>query len=510
MKNLDKKEERKSTITTYFRITVIACSVLFQVVLTAWLTWVLSEGGLVFFVLSEILGLFVIFFFVKKHGSSSFRVAWIVIILVAPFMGCILFWSWGRINFNKKEKGSLDRAFSEGFKELSSDLDKRYLLKDKNVRALEKCGYPLYENTKAKYFSEGALFFDSLIEDLKKAKKYIFLSFFIIDEDSLWEEIYIILKEKIRQGVEVRLMYDDVGCFFKISDSFQFKLIKEGINVVVFNPATRYLSDFYLNYRNHQKTVVIDGEVGYTGGVNIADEYINRIERFGYWKDCGIRIEGEAAKSLLVNFLQMWNLSTHTEECEYKKYISEKESISDGHFQPYADGPGNNDNTALDVIRNAIAGAKERIWFTTPYLVIDPELTADICLASKSGVEVVIVTPYIQDKSYVKYVNRNQYKHLIKNGVKIYEYSPGFIHSKLVLADTNFATVGSINLDFRSLYFHYENGIAIYNSSVINDIENDIEEIIRVSKRVTLETIKAYPIYKRALGSVLNVFSPLM
>ena len=517
LRNTNTTHDRNSALTTYLRIGIIALAIVAQLVLMILITNFLRATAAPIYVALDILAMVTVFTLINKHDSSTYRMAWIVIVLITPIIGMALYWLWGRVDFNKKERGALGTAFDNGFmlmpanKQQLDTFTERYPQDAPYVNALTRAQYPLYTDTDARYFPIGEDYFEQLIADLEKAEKFIFIQYFIVATGQLWNRMHEILLRKIHQGVEVRLLYDDVGCFFKIPDGFEKGLRAEGFKVAIFSPAHRFVSSFYLNYRNHEKIVVIDGQIGYAGGVNLADEYVNINSKLGHWKDVGIRLDGSAVRSLAIIFFQMWNIATKNQEGDYSRYLIEKPVTGRGYFQPYADGPCNNPkNPALDLIRQAAGGARQYLWFTTPYLVIDQELSSMLCLAARGGVDVRIITPAICDHWYVGLVNRHNYRHLVKNGVQVYEYTPGFMHGKLMLWDDRCATVGSVNLDFRSLYLHYENGVLICDAPVLQDIRQDMEQTMALCHRITMEDIQKRPWYQKLLAAVFNLFSPLM
>jgi cardiolipin synthase len=518
-----KKDPRKKNgptgaYETYLRIAVIAVAVLFQLGLLLLINYFLQATSVVLYLILDLLAVITVFSLINKHDSSAYRIAWIVVILFTPVFGLLLYGVWGNVDMNKREHGRLDRSFDNGFAHLDaaggalSEFRATHPEQSPFATGLAASRFPLYKDTRCRYFPIGEEYFDALIADLEQAEKFIVMEYFIVAEGVLWDRIHDVLRRKAAAGVEVRLLYDDVGCFFKISSNFDKVLRAEGIQTAMFNPAHRFISSFYLNYRNHQKIVVIDGRVGYTGGVNIADEYINVDSKLGHWKDVGIRMEGSAVRSLSVIFFQMWDITTHDVGEDYSPYLTEEPAEgAAGWFQPYADGPANNpSNPAQDLIRQAAGGARRTLWMTSPYLIIDQELISDFCLAAKGGVDVRIVVPAIPDHWYVGLVNRHNYRPLVEAGVRLYEYTPGFVHGKLMLVDDRCATVGSVNLDFRSLYLHYENGVFLCDAPVIEDIRRDIEETMAVSHEITLADIKGRPLVQKLLGSLFNLLSPLM
>lgn len=510
--------EAAGALATYLRIGIIALMVLVQLALMWVVTYFLRTSAAFIYVLFDIVALFTVVSLVNKHDSSAYRIAWLVIVLTIPIFGLLLYFAWGRIDFSKKERGAVKESFAAGFAHLQQDGDTAAAFAREcpgcktYAGALKENGYPLYRGTDARYFPSGEEYFAQLEQDLKEAKAFIFIEYFIIATGVLWDRIHKILLEKLRQGVEVRVLYDDVGCFFRIPDNFDRLLKAEGFQAAVFSPAHRFASDLYMNYRNHQKIVVIDGQVGYCGGINLGDEYINVHSKLGHWKDVGIRLSGSAVRSLTVTFLQMWDISAHHVGEDFSRYLVEQPAPgAEGYFQPYADGPANNPrNPALDLIRQAAGGARDYLWLTSPYLIIDHDLSDDLCLTARSGVDVRIITPAVPDHWYVGLVNRENYRHLLEAGVRIYEYTPGFIHAKLMVFDDRCATVGSVNLDFRSLYLHYENGVFLCGAPAVAEVKKDIEHTLSLSREITLEEVLRRPWYRKLAGAVFNLFAPLM
>lgn len=353
--------------------------------------------------------------------------------------------------------------------------------------------------------------FARLIEELKKAESYIFLEYFIVEEGQMWNTILDVLTQKAAQGVEVRCMYDDVGCFFRLPKDYPAKLEKRGIQCAVFNPFVPFLSAMQ-NNRDHRKIAVIDGKVAFTGGVNLADEYINAISRFGHWKDAACMLEGEAAWGFTLIFLQMWSTCCRTQEGFAKYYPWKAQPCpvkSDGLVQPYADSPMDRENVGEHVYLQIIHNAKRYLYINTPYLIVDDTVASALKLAAKSGVDVRIVTPHIWDKKLVHITTRSYYRDFIKAGIKIYEYSNGFIHSKTFVSDDEVATVGTTNLDFRSLYLHFECGVWMYRSRAVEQIKADFLNTLKICQPVSEQDCRV-GLIKQIFQDVLKLFAPLM
>jgi cardiolipin synthase len=369
----------------------------------------------------------------------------------------------------------------------------------------------VYVHTQTDYFPSGEAFFERALRELEKAEHYVFLEFFILRQGVMFDPIIEILERKARQGVDVRLIYDDLGCFMSLPPDYRRQLQRRGIKCIVFNPFTPLLSSLQ-NNRDHRKILSIDGKVAFTGGINLADEYINAYERFGHWKDAAIMLEGEAAWSLTLIFLQMWNLEQKQKD-DYRAFYPWKdkpcEISSDGYVQPYADSPIDEENVGENVYIQIINNAKNYVYINTPYLVVDENLTSALTLAAKSGVDVRIITPYRWDKKLVHMTTRSYYHQLVSAGVKVYEYSSGFNHSKTFVSDDKVATVGTTNLDFRSLYLHFECGVWLYKNQAVQKIKEDFLKTIPISHQITRENC-AGNAFLRVVQDILRLFAPLM
>ncbi len=454
---------------------------------------------------------------ISKDMNPAAKLAWIVPILLFPMFGGFLWIFYGRAHFSKdfrirytKVEYAVRRAFSsegEAYEDLKKENE---AIASHSYYISNASRTPLFVNTDTKYFATGESFYESLLEELEKAEKFIFLEYFIIEEGVMWNSILDILKRKVEAGVEVRLLYDDVGCIDRMSKKYNKYINELGIRTIVFNRVFPVFATLY-NYRDHRKITVIDGKVGYTGGINLADEYINADKDKMHWKDAAVRIEGEAVWSLTVTFLQMWNSSKYTED-NYKKYKYEftKNTFSDGYVQPYKDEPLDRELVGEYVYMNILNTAKKYVYFYTPYLIIDYELRTALTLAAKRGVDVRLVLPGVPDKKAVYALTQSYYPDLISNGVKIYQYKKGFIHSKCCLCDDEVATVGSINLDYRSLYHHFENGIYFYKSSICKELKADMEKTFEECEFITMEWCKDKVFRYKVFWPVLKLLSPMI
>ena len=375
----------------------------------------------------------------------------------------------------------------------------------------QRLGFPTYRNTEVKYFPLGEYKFKALVEELKKAKKYIFMEYFIVEEGYMWGTILNILRHKAEEGVEVRFMYDGMCAISMLPYDYPNKINRWGIKCKMVNKVKPFLSTTQ-NNRDHRKICVIDGCVGFTGGINLGDEYINRKERFGHWKDTAVMLKGDAVQSLTMIFLQMWNVDERKEE-DYRRYLTPKTpglKRELGYVIPDADSPFDNENVGEEVYFHILNHAKKYVHIMTPYLILDNEMITTLTRAAKSGIEVIIIMPHIPDKWYAFVVAKTYYKELIESGVQIYEYTPGFVHAKVFVADDDTATVGTINLDYRSLYLHFECGTFIYNNSEIDRIERDFQQTLAKCHKVTLIEVKKRSAFTKIAGQVLRLIAPLM
>ena len=457
-------------------------------------------------------------YIINKDDNPAYKLAWTIPILTVPILGGIMYLYLGNKKPSRRLRHILDREFKDTAFLLLQKKEIKDEIKEKDVIAngqssyiADYAGFPIHKHSQTEYFSSGEACYERVLEELKKAEHYIFMEYFIVKEGQMLDEMLAILKEKVQQGVDVRFLYDDVGCISVLPADFYRRMEACGISCMQFNRFIPIISTAW-NNRDHRKILVIDGHTAFTGGFNLADEYINREERFGYWKDSGIMIKGDAVWNLTVMFLQVWNPLRKLRE-DYRQYrpkiYMEHRLESDGYVQPYSDTPLDSETVGENVYLNMIAGAMRYLYITTPYLIIDNELITALCLAAKRGVDVRIITPGIPDKKLVFLVSQSYYRTLVTAGVKIYEYTPGFIHAKNVVSDDKVATVGTVNWDFRSLYLHFECGVFLYETSSIKDIYDDFMKTIEVSKLITQEDCNK-PIPMMLAQSILRVFSPLL
>ena len=453
---------------------------------------------------------------VNRNMPPESKVTWLLFAVV-PVFGFLLYLMFGERRLSKKEIQQLEKMDSMKFREDNS-YDLRVELKQENksafgiVKSLLSMDHnaDVYDGTTSQYFPLGEEMFEAMLDDLRSAKKFIFLEFYIIDPGLMWNRILQILVDKVQQGVEVKLLYDDIGCMATLSGDYTKRLRKMGIDAHKFNKVIPRMTVAY-NNRDHRKILVVDGQVGYTGGINLADEYINHIVRFGHWKDGGVRLEGRAVKALTRLFLMNWYIN-RGEITDFDRYHFDSQRVEGkGLYIPYGSGPKPiyKEQVGKAVYQNIINQAIDYVYITTPYLIIDYDLTEDIKNAAMRGVDVRIVTPFIPDKKLIQIVTRGAYPDLLEAGVRIYEYTPGFIHSKNVISDDELAVVGTINFDYRSLVHHYENAVLMYQTETIANIKQDFEGLFDISKEISLETLQN-SWYQRLLKEIMQLFAPLL
>jgi len=498
------------------RVVLVSLGILLQILaMLAFMSW-LADYRPWFSVLMLLLRVFFTVYLVSKPMDPSYKIAWLIPILALPVAGVSIYLFMGGNRLSLREKKKLSSLALVTEQNLRQNPSTQRKLEETDPSAARQSRYltahalsPVYEDTQAVYFHCGEECFYSMLEELRKAERYIFLEYFIVQQGKMWDEIFTVLKEKAREGVDVRLIYDDFGCITRLPAKFPGYLRDFGISCRVFNPFIPVVSG-RLNNRDHRKLMIIDGTVGFTGGINLADEYINHTSPFGYWKDAGLMLKGKAVWSMTVEFLSMWNAISHnSDDCE--EYLPHPvPTQGKGFVQPFSDSPLDTESVGQTVLLNLITSAERSISIMTPYLVLDDRVTTALCNAAKSGVQVQIITPGIPDKWYVYAMTRSNYTALTAAGVKIYEFTPGFLHSKVFLADGATAVVGTVNLDYRSLYLHFENGVWMHEADCIRAIQADFEKTLPQCREITRAMVQKTPLFKRIFRSVLNLFAPLM
>ncbi len=452
---------------------------------------------------------------VASNENPDYKVPWLLIVLVVPVVGLMLYIMFHSRMLKKKYIERMESLKNHAY--TKDDTEEFSRLEVENVTARNQakmlCSISeshLFRNTKQRYFALGDEMFPAMLEDLKKAEEFIFLEYFIIEEGRFWNSILDVLKEKAASGVEVRVVYDDIGCMNTLPGNYWRTLRTYGIQAAPF-AMLRGNADSEFNNRSHRKIMVIDGKVGYTGGVNIADEYINAMERFGHWKDTGLRLEGEAVRELAKLFLLDFGLNVRKEPEILQDYFPEYSVLDDGYMVPFGDGPVPvyQHQVGKCVIQNMLNQAQWYVWMMSPYLIIDSELCMSIENAARRGVDVRIIVPHIPDKKLIFEMTQSYYPRLTAAGVQIYEYKPGFIHAKCYLADDEIAMVGTINLDYRSLVHHFENGVWMYRCGCIESIRKDFADTFEKSIRVD-ESMLRKGILQKLIRSLVKIFSPML
>ena len=469
-----------------------------------------------FYIAAWLTEIFCVIKIVSSDDNPDYKVPWVLFVLILPIAGFMLYFMF----YSRK----LEKKFIRRLYELAKykyDKDDAAIfekMENENPAAASQARMltsisrsKLFTDTKQTYYSLGEDMWRAMLPDLERAENFIFMEYFIIEEGIFWNSILDILKRKAAKGVTVRVLYDDIGCMNTLPGNYHKILEKYGIEATPFS-RLRGNADSEFNNRSHRKICVIDGKIGYTGGVNIADEYINKIKRFGHWKDTGIRLEGEAVWELTRMFLSDYGINVKTlPPMPRDTYPEQNDICAGGYVIPFGDGPNPlyERRVGKSVIQNMLNSATRYVYMTTPYLIIDNDTCQSIENAALRGVDVRIIVPHIPDKKIVFGMTRSFYHRLMKSGVKIYEYKPGFIHAKSYIADGEYAMIGTINLDYRSLVHHFENGVWMYRCDSIKDIKRDIDETMEKSIEVTPDMMKT-GLVTRFIRSVVRIFAPML
>ncbi len=498
------------------RVVLTALLILIQALLLFGIIWKLNNYFIYFYAFSVLLSLLLTLRIINNKSNPAFKIAWLIPILLFPVLGGLVYLVFGSDRTGKyirNKMGRIEKEMQDGI----SKANERSGIEKMPPDVVNQSHYisnsahcPPYKNTTVEYLPMGEAKFERMVQELKKAKRYIFMEYFIIQEGTMWNTILDVLEEKAKEGVDVRVIYDDMGCILTLPTGYEKTLREKGIQCQIFNPFIPILSSHF-NTRDHRKICVIDGNVGFTGGINLADEYINGYEKHGHWKDTAILLKGEAVFSLTTMFLSMWDYLIKKEGEDYAAYYPDSwDENAQGIVQPFADNPLDDEAVGETVYLNLINKAKRYVYITTPYLILSNEMVTAMNTAAKSGVDVRIITPHVPDKWYVHAVSRSYYEMLVEAGVKIYEYTPGFVHAKTFVVDDEYAVVGTINLDYRSLYLHFECAAWMYKASCVTDVRDDFLKTQQMSQEITLEECRNISIPRRLGRSVLRVLAPLM
>ncbi len=503
----------------FSRYAISAIVILLELTLLAFLGIRAYEYSIYALVLFTVVDILVIITLINQNANPEYKVSWLVVVMLLPPFGAVLYALFYSRKLSKKEVMKMEKIREKLTRDTSSETQTIVSeLKDKDALAAGKISTVLSGDTFARVCSEtvstkyklGEEMFSDMLRDISEAQKYIFLEYFIIDEGDMWDALHSLLLEKVSEEVEVRLLYDDIGCMKNLPANFDRVLNKEGINCRRFGRVTPKISNVH-NNRDHRKIAVIDGRIAYTGGINIADEYINKKCRFGHWKDGGVRLYGRAAEGFLSLFVSLWDLSSpgFTDVEMYR--CKEKFAQDGGYYLTFGTGPlpiyqrPVGKRLLLDIINQA----KEYVYITSPYLIVDYELTESLVAAARRGVDVRIITPKKADKRLVKLMTKSAYPYLIEGGVSIYEYTPGFIHEKTVVSDDLYALVGTINLDYRSLVHHFEDAVLIYGSQTVLRTRDEYLETVSLSERCAAGVVKL-SFLERIVRNLIRIFAPLL
>lgn len=454
--------------------------------------------------------------YLMVNKEPRYKLNWVILIFILPGGGFLLYFLWG----SKREYSRFNRTFRRAEHEIGEQLPIRSEIEERCYAAypneapigryLARAGYPAFENEGVTFFKSGAQMLPTLLDDLKGAKKSIHIEMFILKRGTVWDELHAVLKQKAAEGVEVCLLLDDFGALNACTPSFRRAVRAEGIRLAFFAPIDKDVARVSFNFRTHQKYILIDGAIGYCGGINLADEYFGRELRFGEWKDSCTRICGEAVRSMEGTFSLMWHSCTG-KALPLPDLPPHRAATGDTFVRPFSGGPAKNPDNPVQVTYGMVIDRATRyLYITTPYLVLDRQMTVNLIRTAKSGVDVRIMMPGIYDKSYVHAVSRHNFGPLLKNGIRVFEYAPGFVHAKELVADGTLAVCGSINLDFRSLWEHYECGTLFSGGQIVKDIEEDILEIQKNSRELSYEEWKHRGAFKKMAEAFLSLFSPLM
>lgn len=506
----------KSYLSGFFRAALVAVLVLVQFLFVFSLAiWLRTAGIYVYFGI-QVVAFVIIICLLNRHTNYLFKISWLSMISLIPIAGLLMYFLWGqeRTLHKIKKTGELLLHYGDRFEIFDEEIENEFVSKFPGEREqmlyLKNQGCPIYKDNTFEYFPSGEEAFEAVIEDIENAKSFIFMSFFIVADGGLWRRIKPILVEKAEQGIEIRLIYDDFGSMFRTDKEIWREIEEAGVQVGCFNPIHKYIAKLYLNYRNHQKIIVIDGNIGYTGGFNLADEYVNAITRFGYWKDGGVRITGPGVFGMTRTFLDMWGTVKHGNNEDYNKYRPNDHFEKNERFcQSISDGPLDSEAKIESAIIQMIYKAKDFMYISTPYLIMEDSLSDALCTAARSGVDVRIVLPGIPDKKSVYELSKYNCGKLLGNGVKVFVFTPGFVHNKCYIT-RDCALVGSVNVDYRSFYLHFECGTFMWDHELVDDIKSDFMELFGQCHEMTYEEWKNRPLGEKMKQWFINIFAALM
>ena len=514
MKKHPVKQTTERRVSATLRIAMAVILLLLNIASVILLTVFLQVHAAIAFAVLEIIAIAVAVNIQSSPVSASYKLAWTLLVVALPVAGMVLYVLWGgNVQSKKLNLLPLPPPGSRSMELRQSGASQEKLGRElpnwqRASRLLTCRGFLLYRDTASTYFPTGAAFFEDAIRRMEKAERFIFLEYFILAEGRLWDRIQAVLTDRARRGVEIKIIFDDFGNITRMRGETIEAMRAEGMEVCVFNPVHQYVNRLYFNYRDHRKILCVDGQYAYTGGVNVADEYVGYLRRFGEWKDGGVLLDGPGAWGLTAQFLHMWEMLGERPHNEHDYYRPMYEREAAGWCQPFGDGPMNNpDNPAEDLYLRCITSANTSVWMTTPYFAVEDSVVQALCIAADSGVDVRLLLPGIPDHRYTDIVAGSYFERLLRHGVKIYRFTPGFLHAKSLTADGEMALVGTVNMDYRSFQLHCECGVALYGAPCLRDLIADMEEIMARSMQVEAGAWAKRPWLRRALEKVLRVFS---
>lgn len=508
---------KKIASIVFHRTALVALLLFLQVGLLVVAILGFTEYFVYFYVFCVVLSIVVVLWIVNTRSDPGYKIAWIIPILLAPVFGGLLYLLFGGNRLSRRMQRKMEGMNRKLCDVLGPDCHAEELAAPWGQDAVNQARYleryahcPPYVNTAAKYYPLGDDSWADMLAALRSAERYIFLEYFIIEPGEFWDSILAVLEEKAAAGVDVRVIYDDIGSLYTMPTDYPKTLEAKGIQCRVFNRFVPVLS-VRLNNRDHRKLCIVDGKVGFTGGINLADEYVNRQVKYGHWKDSAIRLTGDAVWSMTVMFLTMWEYVSGREE-DYAAFRPAPmvQAGADCVVQPYTDSPLDGEPAGETVYLNLINKAREYVYITTPYLIISDSVNTALCSAAKAGVDVRVMTPHVPDKRIIFEVTRAHYEPLLEAGVKIYEYTPGFVHGKNFAVDDKYATVGTVNMDYRSMFLHFENGVWVCGGHTVLDVKRDFLTTLEKCQEITLAQCRERSVLRRLLRAVLRVFAPLM
>lgn len=517
MKKPRVQQRTERRISAALRLVMVAVLLLAQIALVIVLSDLLKQRMALAYTVLQLLAGVVAMRIWSRPGATSYKMGWIILVLFVPVVGLILYLLWNgdrpskRLSLKKpvpiEEPMAQQEIARTNLEKLRQTAPQWYPL----AAYLSGKGFDLYRNTALRYLPTGEAYLEDLLERMEQAEHFIFMEFYIMAEGQLWDRLMDIFRRKAGQGVEIKVLFDDFGSMMRMPEEAVEELRRIGAEVLIFNPVHHYVNRLYFNYRDHRKIACIDGDTAYTGGANIADEYANLMERFGYWKDDGIRLEGQGAWTLTREFIYMWERMGGAMHQEHDYYRPHGDAPGQGFVQPFVDGPDSNPvSSAEDAFLQLIGGAKHMVYITSPYLAIDESMEKALCMAAGSGVDVRLMMPGIPDHKFAFMVAESYFGELLDHGVKIYRFTPGLLHGKTVLADREAAFVGSVNMDYRSFQLHFECGTLLYGAPALETLLEDMDGIMEKSWQVTRSDWEHRPLLHRVLGGLLRPFAMWM